>query len=48
MKECDTILRGTVISMDENRHVYLDGYVAIKNGTIVSVGPSGHCQFKDD
>ena len=38
MKKCDTILRGTVITMDEDRRVYLDGYVAIENGTTPLTG----------
>mgnify|MGYP003319692385 FL=1 len=48
MKKCDTILRGTVITMDEDRRVYLDGYVAIENGVIVAVGSSKDCQVKAD
>ncbi len=48
MKKYDTLLRGTVITMDENRHVYLDGYVAIENGVIVAVGSSEDCQVKAD
>ena len=34
--------------MDEDRHVYLDGYVAIENGVIVAVGSSKDCQVKAD
>ena len=48
MKKCDTILRGTVITMDEDRRVYLDGYVAIENGVIVAVGSSKDCQVEAD
>ena len=48
MKKCDTILRGTVITMDEDRHVYLNGYVAIENGVILAVGSSEDCQVKAD
>lgn len=38
MKTCDKLMRGIVISMDENRRVFMDGYVAINNGKIESVG----------
>ena len=45
MKPCDTILRGTVITMDPERHAYLDGFVAIENGCISGVGSASHCNF---
>ena len=32
MKTCNTLMRGIVISMDENRRVFMDGYVAINDG----------------
>ena len=48
MKQCNAILRGTLITMDADRKVYMDGYVAINNGTIVSVGKSEDCEYKGD
>ena len=48
MKQCNAILRGTLITMDADRKVYMDGYVAISNGTIVSVGKSEDCEYKGD
>ena len=48
MKDCDTLLRGTVITMDPERRALLDGYVAIKDGVIVGVGPAKDCDFKAD
>ncbi|MBT6961864.1 MAG: amidohydrolase family protein, partial [Rhodospirillaceae bacterium] len=46
MKSCDTLLRGTVISMDANRTAYLDGYVAVDGGRIVGVGSASECEFE--
>ena len=33
-KKCETLLKGIVISMDQERRVFLDGYVAVNNGII--------------
>lgn len=48
MERCDTIVRGMVITMDPNRAIYLDGYVAIKAGEIVAVGDANDCTFEAD
>ena len=48
MKFCDTILRGTVITMDPERHAYLDGYVAVQDGLIVGAGSATDCDFEAD
>ncbi len=45
MKSCDTLLRGTVITMDDDRRAFLDGYVAIENGAIVGVGAANNCDY---
>ena len=42
-KKCDTLLKGIVISMDQERHVFLDGYVAVNKGIIESVGSISEC-----
>jgi hypothetical protein len=48
MKQCDTLLRGMVITMNSDRDVYTDGYVAISDGRIVETGLSSQCNFKAD
>ena len=48
MKTCDKLMRGIVISMDENRRVFMDGYVAINNGKIESVGAYSECIYQSD
>lgn len=40
MTEFDTVLRGTVMTMDSARRVYRDGYVGIRGPDIVAVGPA--------
>ncbi|MDG2320167.1 MAG: amidohydrolase family protein [Rhodospirillaceae bacterium] len=45
MKSCDTLLRGTIITMDSERHAYLDGFVAIDKGLIVGVGSADDCDY---
>jgi 5-methylthioadenosine/S-adenosylhomocysteine deaminase len=35
---------GAVVTMDAERTVYPDGYVAIKDGRIVAVGPASECR----
>jgi 5-methylthioadenosine/S-adenosylhomocysteine deaminase len=46
MKTCDTLLRGTVITMDPGRHAYLDGYIAVQGGSIVGVGSAADCDYQ--
>ena len=48
MKTCNTLMRGIVISMDENRRVFMDGYVAINDGKIESVGAFSECEYESD
>jgi 5-methylthioadenosine/S-adenosylhomocysteine deaminase len=44
---CDTLIKGgTVITVDEGKRVFLGGYVAIKDGKIVGVGPESQCPYK--
>ena len=47
-KKCDTLLKGIVISMDQERHVFLDGYVAVNKGIIESVGSISECKYESD
>ena len=42
---CDTLLRGVVVTMDPERHVYEDGFVAIAGTNIVGVGRASECSF---
>lgn len=46
MKTCDTLLRGTVVTMDADRHAYLEGFVAVTDGRIAAVGPAAGCGYK--
>ena len=45
MKKCDSLLRGMVVSMDVERNVFTNGYVAITDGLIVSVGDAKRCEY---
>jgi len=45
LRTCDTLLRGTVVCMDPERRVFLDGYVAIDDGHIVAVGRAADCEL---
>jgi len=45
MKKCDLLLRGMVITMNPNRDVYTDGYLAIKDGLVVGAGTNDGCEF---
>lgn len=45
---CDTLVRGIVITMNEARDVYWDGYVAIADGKIVGVGSASDCAFTSE
>ena len=42
---CDTLLRGMIVSMDAERRVFSNGYVAIQSGRIVDVGPATLCEW---
>lgn len=37
-RTCDTLIEGTVITVDPERRVFTDGYLAIKDGVIAGVG----------
>jgi 5-methylthioadenosine/S-adenosylhomocysteine deaminase len=43
---CDTLIEGIVVSMNPQRDVWLDGYVAIRDGQIVGAGPRDECSFE--
>ena len=45
MKNCDSLLRGMVVSMDPKRNVFTNGYVAITDGLIVDVGDVEKCDY---
>ncbi|NKB44671.1 MAG: amidohydrolase family protein [Alphaproteobacteria bacterium] len=43
----DTLLKNTyVVTVDEDRRVFTDGYVAFQNGRIAAVGPMTDCAVK--
>src|SRR5215831_14168703 len=46
MTECDVLLEGTVITMDGDRRVLTDGYVAIEGGRIAGVGRRSESSFR--
>lgn len=39
-QRCDTLMRGTVVTMDGDRRAFLDGFVAVRGEQIVGVGLS--------
>ncbi len=45
MKNCSTLIRGTVFTMDGARRVYSDGFVAVDEDRIVGVGPADECNY---
>ena len=45
MKRCDTLIRGMVITMNPDRDVFTDGFVAIADGRVAAVGSSGQCDY---
>ena len=45
MNKCDSLIRGMVVSMDVERNVFTNGYVAITDGIIVSVGDQQDCDY---
>ncbi|MDF1679046.1 amidohydrolase family protein [Ponticaulis sp.] len=45
----DTLIRnGTILTMDEGRRVFTDGFIAIKDGSILAVGEDRLCEFTAD
>jgi 5-methylthioadenosine/S-adenosylhomocysteine deaminase len=44
--DCDVLIKGTVITVDPERHVFIDGYVAIKDGKIAGVGRAADCSYR--
>ena len=45
--QADILIRGAyVITMDDGRRVYTDGYLAIRAGKIVGVGRNSECPFR--
>lgn len=47
MRKVDTLLRGgIVVTMDDQRTVYENGYVAIDGGRVVGVGPDRECDVE--
>jgi len=45
MPKCDTLVRGMVFTMDAQRRVFTDGFVAIEGGKIVEVGQFASCDY---
>ena len=47
MRKVDRLLRGAVVvTMDAQRTVYENGYIAIDDGRVVGVGPDRDCDFE--
>ena len=47
MRQVDRLLRGaTVVTMDGERTVYENGYIAIDDGRVVGVGADRDCGFQ--
>ncbi len=46
LKKCDTLLKGMVITMDPERNVFTNGYLAITDGRIISVGSARNCEYR--
>jgi 5-methylthioadenosine/S-adenosylhomocysteine deaminase len=44
-RTCETLLQGIVVTMDAERRVLLDGYVAIDGGRVAGVGRRRDCDF---
>lgn len=45
MNHCDTLIKGTVFTMDPDRRVFSDGFVAVADGKVIGVGSSGDCDY---
>lgn len=45
MPSCDTLVRGMVFTMDEERRVFTQGFVAVKDGKILEVGADDDCDY---
>ena len=45
VQACDTLIKGLVITMDPQRRVFMDGYVAVSGSKIVGVGKASECPF---
>jgi 5-methylthioadenosine/S-adenosylhomocysteine deaminase len=43
---CDTLIKGIVITLDPERRVFTNGYVAVKDGKIASLGRISECDWK--
>jgi len=44
--ECDVLIEGTVITVDPERRVFSNGYVAIKDGKVAGVGRAAENHFQ--
>jgi 5-methylthioadenosine/S-adenosylhomocysteine deaminase len=45
-RTCDTLIRGTVLTIDPERRVFVDGFVAIRDGRVADVGQASDCDWK--
>ena len=45
-RTCDTLIKGIVITMDGERRVFTDGYLAIEDGRIAGVGRASEADWK--
>ena len=46
VRTCDTLIKGIVITVDPERRVFTDGYLAIVDGRIADVGRASDCDWK--
>jgi 5-methylthioadenosine/S-adenosylhomocysteine deaminase len=45
-RTCDALIKGIVLTIDKQRRVFTNGYVAIKDGRIADVGSAADCDWK--
>lgn len=45
-RTCATLLKGIVITVDADRRVFQNGYVAIKDGRVAEIGEAADCNWK--
>lgn len=46
MDTCDTLIKGMIFTMDAERRVFTNGFVAIRNGRILATGSIDSCTYE--